>query len=317
MQQLKSTGIVSTAIAVISSLPAVLGQEGRLGLEVQQEQAELVERAPLVIRVVVRNLGGAPIMTVHSGEGLSALVRYAELVLTQGERVYRVSYTGGPSPNTPLPPFDSPLAPGEAIEVERVFSLVVQAPPPPRWAGDLRELYQFVSPGTYTAHVELAVGRGEKLASPDFALTVLEAQGIDAEARDRVEFRHVDFLEGHDRPLDESDYDGRKWHGKVDVSRFGELQKILDHYPESTYAEWIRFWKLYHHGPWDEALQYAREHRDFPLSDKLMLRVGEKLFGEKEFDRSREVVGELLRDFPEGDTRQRALELQARLANKP
>jgi len=103
----------------------------------------------------------------------------------------------------------------------------------------------------------------------------------------------------------------------VDLSRYKELQDILDNHPESTYAEWIRFWKLYHQGPWDQALTYAREHREFPLSDNLMFWVAQKYFGQKEYDRSREIVTELFRDFPDTDTRARVLVLQEKLTKKP
>ncbi len=157
----------------------------------------------------------------------------------------------------------------------------------------------------------------EKLASDSFQLTIKPAVGADAPASELVRFRHAGFLEGRDVSVKKSNYDGRKYDGKVDVSRFGEIQKILEAHPDSTYAEWISFWKVYHMGPIDDAVRYAREHKDFPLADNLMFHMAEVRFHKKEYGRARELASELLRDFPDGDTRARVLELQEKLRKKP
>ena len=152
---------------------------------------------------------------------------------------------------------------------------------------------------------------------------MVKSEGNDAEAKERIGLSELTFLEGRAAAPDESCYHGGKWWKKVDVSRFGKIQKILEDYPDSEYAEWIRFWKLYHHGPVDDGIEYAREHRDFPLSDNLMLRMAERLFHQAgkydraTYNRVRELVAELLRDFPDGDTRAEALRLQEKLIKKP
>jgi hypothetical protein len=289
-----------------------------LVLQALPQQAEVVEKLPLVVKLTILNAGEDTLYTpFRDCRDAGMITRYTTLMVARGDRTYTIDYLGGPKASIPVPPADRPFGGGASLTVERVFSLVMRSPPPQRWAGDPTELMSFLPPGDYSAHAELFIPPDQKIVSDQFEFKVTEAGGAERDARDLISIRHVDFLEGQDRPLDEGDYDGRKSHGKVDVSRFGELQRILVDFPDSTYAKWIRFWKLYHHGPVDAALEYAREHRDFPLSDNLMLHVAEGLFSDKQYGRSREVLAELVRDFPDGDTHARAVALQEKLTKKP
>ena len=124
-------------------------------------------------------------------------------------------------------------------------------------------------------------------------------------------------------PSNPAYYEGGKTREGADLSRYKEIQDILEQYPGSSYAEWIRFWKLYSLGTVEEATQYAREHPEFPLSDNLVLHKAERLFHQAgkhdkaTYDRVRILLDDLLRDFPDGDTRAQVLLLQEKLTKKP
>ncbi len=298
--------------------------EGRLVLKYRCHSQEVLERCPLAAILTVANVGDSRLLTIFSEREPDIIGRDAIAVLQDREgKTYVLRHRGGPIREYPAPIADQPMEAGEQRTAERLFSLIVWTPPPPHWAGTTDERYKFLKPGVYTGYVEVPLLHGEKLVSDEFELKILEAKGVDALARDLIQFRHVGFLEGRDVPNDESVYrGGRSRHG-ADRTRYREIQEILEKYPGSTYAEWIRFWKLYQYAPQDEALQWARTHRDFPLSDNLMLRVAKRLFhqagkhDQATFNRVRELIAELQRDFPDGDTRAQVLTLQEKLTKKP
>ncbi len=284
--------------------------EGILVVEYDLPETQVLERCPLVVVLRVRNVGTSAIMTIFPEPEQGILADRTTLILRDGDgNVHALRYRGGPLVEHPAPIAINALKPGDERAVERLISLVVPT-------GRDRK-YGFLPPGKYVGSFEVALLQGKKLVSDEFELTILKAQGKEAAARDRVQFRHVAFLEGRDSPFDASDYSGRKWHRKINVSRFGELENILNDFPDSTYAKWIRLWKLYHHGPIEDALQYARNHPDFPLSDNLMLRMARRLFGSMQYARCRNVVFEMKRLFPDGDCRSRRLELEKKLRKKP
>ena len=295
-----------------------------LALEHRLCGSRVLERVPLVAQLTVRNVGNRVVKTIFPEESSDILADRASLVLesSDGRRLW-LRYRGGPLGEETAPVACFSIEPGHTRTAERLCTLIVRTPPPPGWAGSVGERYEFVGPGVYKAHFEVALLQGEKLESEDSELTILEAEGIDKEVRDLIHFRHVGILEGREPGAPEYFARGGKTRHGVDVSQFRELQDILEKHPDSTYAEWIRFWKLYHHGPVEDAIKYAREHREFPLSDNLLLHVAERLFhratkwDRATYNRVRELVGELLRDFPEGDTRAQTLSLQEKLSRKP
>ena len=312
------------AVLVMMCSRTLLAQENEsLALDVELYSTNILERLPLIAKLTLRNIGDEVLHTRFSERNADMIARDSALVLTDGKRVYRLTYVGGPQPNIPLQPADQPLLPRASIVVERVLPLVLRTRLARRAVVKRDDLYEFIPPGIYTGHFEINALPEKITVSEQFQFTIVEAKGVNAKARDWIQFRHMGFLEGRDYPMQESDFDGRKWHGKADVSRYGEIQKILDDYPDSEYAEWIRFWKLYHHGPVDDAIEYARAHRDFPLSDNLMLHEAQRLFNQAgkydrdTYNRVRKLVAEILRDFPNGDTHARALDLQQKLTKKP
>ena len=319
----KPVDLLRVVIILSGTCGIAYGQDG-LALECELYRGEVLERCPVVAKLTVRNTSDTTIQTIFPLNDVELIAIRASLMLRDEQgRLYVLRYRGGPIAEYPAPIADHGLPPGALLSIDRLFSLVVRTPAPPRWAGRVSERYKFLEPGSYTGHVEVALLGSEKLISNEIELTILEAVGFDKESRDQIQFRHVGFFEGRDPPLKESHYKGGKTRYGVDLTRFKEVQHILDNYPDSAHAEWIRFWKLYHHGPFEDALRYAREHRDFALSDNLILRMAEKLFNQAgnydraTYNRARELVVELLRDFPDGDARARTEVLQAKLTNKP
>lgn len=317
-------GIVAGTLAILCRASWVCADNNGLILEAELDTTEVLERLPLVARLTIRNTGKESVDIRFLQRNAGAIKRYSALVLANGEDVYRLTFVGGPQPNMPLIGAVHPLAPGASIVVGRVISLIVRTFPA-LGSGEHDDWHRYkpLVPGLYTGHFEVDVAPGLRLVSNDFELTIVEAQGINRKARDEIAFRHVSFFEGREAGREEYYHRGGKTQYGVDVSGFKELQDILDNYPNSTYAEWIRFWKLYHHGPVEDALQYARDNRDFPLSDNLMLRMAEGLcnqagkYDRATYNRVRQLVAELLRDFPDGDTRAQVLVLQKRLTKKP
>jgi len=254
----------------------------QLVLRADLYEPDVLEACPLVAKVTVQNQGNETVFGPLSDRRAGSLTSLLSLVLT-----------------------------------DVVIPLGARRAPPPRWAGNLRELYEFFPPGTYRLHFEVYLFGDQKLISNELELVIRKAEGEEAQGRERLSYRHIGFFSGRDVSIKKSNYDGRKYDGKVDVSRFGEIQKILEEHSDSAYAQWIRFWKLYHMGPIDDAVQYAREHEDFPLADNLMFRMAEVYYQKQDYERARQLAAEVLRDFPNGDTRQRAIDLQEKLRKKP
>jgi len=286
-------------------------------------EPDVLEACPLVAKVTVQNQGNETVFGPLSDRRAGSLTSLLSLVLTdEREHVYRIrladaAVTGAPYGYSGASANDLPFRAGAVLTQDVVIPLGARRAPPPRWAGNLRELYEFFPPGTYRLHFEVYLFGDQKLISNELELVIRKAEGEEAQGRERLSYRHIGFFSGRDVSIKKSNYDGRKYDGKVDVSRFGEIQKILEEHSDSAYAQWIRFWKLYHMGPIDDAVQYAREHEDFPLADNLMFRMAEVYYQKQDYERARQLAAEVLRDFPNGDTRQRAIDLQEKLRKKP
>jgi len=291
--------------------------QGPLRLEFEPKEQTVLERLPLVVTLAVRNVSDSTVKTIFSARDPETLAERATLILTdENAHTDRIAYRGGPITCSSEPIEINPLEPGEAHSVERLFSLVTRNRSRGR-KKTIDDRYDFLDPGTYRAYFEVYLLRGEKLHSEEFDLVIRQAEAEDALAKERLAVRHAAFLEGRDRPPLVSSYHERKASDRLYESRFVEIQQILDDFPESTYAAWIRFWKVYYHGPIDDAVEYARAHPDFALSDNIMLRMAQSLFQDKQFGRAREIVAEMSQRFPDGDTRAAVQDLQRMLANKP
>lgn len=80
---------------------------------------------------------------------------------------------------------------------------------------------------------------------------------------------------------------------------------------------WIRFWRISYHASEAEALDYARQHADFPLSDNLMFRVVQRVAdSDARHDEAMSLLTELEQLFPDGDAASRARALREKLQAK-
>lgn len=303
------------------TVPVAMGNdEPQVVFRVSVYSAQVTEANPVLVSLFLKNVGHSDIFLPFPPEEGHQLGTHTTLMLTdEMGRVRTVKYERKGAP--PLPCGVArffPLKPGDEVVGDYVVALAFL-----RKNEERLYVTEIAPPGRYTAQFQLRLAGGVQLSSAKFELNVVKPEGEEAKARDRIGLFHLAFLEGRDAAPEESYYHGGTWWRKVDVSRFQEIQKILDDFPNSSYAKWIRFWKLYHHGPIDDALEYARNNRDFPLCDNLMLHMAEGLFNRagkydrSAYDRVRKLVAELLRDFPNGDTRAKALDLRQKLTKKP
>lgn len=282
-------------------------------LSVKPYNQEVLDGLPLLMKITLANKCEVPVSTYYHGNSTYLIEEWAVLLLTSEDGdTFKLNYFGGPV-RARRPAIEYILEVGRELCTDARRSLLFRGTPPARWAGDLREFLHFIPAGRYFGHVELPQPRGDKIISNQFEFRVIQAAAVDKEARKHIGTYQVDFFEGRDIPPDESYYHGGSWWKKVDVSRFQEIQKILVDFPDSTYAEWVRFWKVYHHGPAEEALGYARAHPDFPLSDNLMLRIAEGFASKDEDERAGGILNELERLFPDGDAAARGAALRERL----
>ncbi len=308
------------AIALLIFLVYPLAAQSQINLSLSAYSLESVERCPIVFRVVISNNGNNAIIGPLKPDDEFDARRLCAVTIRDSSGRSNIiavkSGSGGPHVLSTAPVLDIPFPPGAVLAFDCIVVPIIRMAPPPRWAGEAHELYAYLAPGTYTLQAGIYWGAEEELRSNEVEVRIVAAEPSYAGARDHLKYTHAGFLAGDDRPSVTEDY-ARETNGRINVSRFKEIEGILEQFPSSPYAEWIRFWKVYHHGPMEAMLRYAREHPEFPLSDNLMLRAADGLFEADRHGESREVVEELLRLFPNGDTRQPAERLREKLRNRP
>lgn len=282
--------------------------------------SEAKARLPIVIRLRLHNQTQSRITSIFPMSNPEILWELSVLALKSKDgRLMILEHTGGVADfvNSTAPPPDCEFPAGAEQVVDKVFFPCVQVPASRVASGrSLDDRLEPVMPGVYDAWAEVRLPDGSRLVSNSFSLTIREPEGVDREAVERITARHFAFLAGQDWPSEPADY-SREFNGRVNVSRFRQLQEVADSFPTSSYAEWIRIWKLFHHGSWEESIRFAREHRSFCLSDNLLLTVAQRSFEAREYQRCRGVLEELLREHPEGDCRAYAVDLLNRVGNRP
>lgn len=269
---------------------------------------ETPERCPFVVRVAISNSGTDDIdVSLDLRDPLALEEATSLLLMSSGGRAHRIHYTGRPQGNRYSLPVRRPMAAGTVFEFERVFA-------PLSWGrkGDVHTYsYEFLPPGDYSGKILISYSPGRTATSNPFDLRVTHPANNNKAAGDKITVEIAAFLYGGEPP------------SRADGPARLLLEDILNHHPDSAYAEWIRFWKVYHDGPAHEALEYARQHQAFPLSDNLMLRMAEGLVdsaGKHDRDalsQVRAILAEMQQLFPNGDTKARADLLRDKLTKKP
>ncbi len=308
--------LLATIVFSVSSAFA----ESQIVLKAEPYGTAIIERIPVVARLTIENKGARQVMVRFSSEDTERISQYSSLVLSDGEHEYRFANFGEVQGTvTAIPPV-YPLESGERIVSDRLIFPFSQKPMGRIVFKNRIDRYDFIPPGKYEAHYDLDLGIGEIISSNVFELHILKAENENLKARDMIKKEHVRFFEGADPPPSESFYkSGGSWN-RSDLSRFREIQDIVDEAPNTQYAEWVRFWKVYHHGSVDEGIEYARAHREFPLADNLFLHKVQELVRDagksdsKAYDHADELLDELWRDFPGSDTKAASQALKDRIS---
>lgn len=287
--------------------PSSANDTSNLVLQARLYSQQVVERLPLVIELRLQNRGTR---AVECDIGLDRWALMAdrstvELRDASGD-LLGLYYRGGLI--SALKVAKTELAPGEEVVVDRIVS--------PLALESSTATYRFVGPGEYTGHVKLQVGGAEEVISNEFSVQIVKAIGEDARVRDRIGVKQMSYLEGSHWPTDRVVNGEQKGYERRDAEMFAVLQEILDEHPETTYAQWIRFWKLYHQGPTDKAVRFAREHRDFPLSDNLLFRVAQRAASAGDLDKATELARTLEEDFSTSDSGAHVQLLHEKIAEK-
>lgn len=315
----KTTPLPFLVLASVVSIAIAANPEGAsLRVSASLHKSVVVDRCPLIVTMSVVNNSRSPVRERFSPRTTDYLLSNARLLVTGPDRrVYQLSWDGGQPDEGMYAPVYT-LDPKKPVRVDWILPAVISTRDKHRGIQ-----YEFLPTGDYTGRVRLPV-QGGTIESNEFTFTIEKPRDCDVEARDSITVVHAAFFQGKGSAQSYADYlNGKAPRRGASHARYEELERILKTHPDSPYAGWIRFWKLYHHGSVDDAVEWCRGHRDFPLADNLMLHKAETLFNSagkhdrRTYSRVRKLVDDLLRDFPDGDTRARAIELQQKLTRKP
>lgn len=308
-------GFASTVLlGVISALAS--GNEHSLRLDVTLHTSSIVEATPLLATLSLINEGESGILIPYALNEGASMAREAVLFLKDSNAaVVSMTYERGGAPPAPCGPARPPifeLPRGASLVADRVMCLIHRAK-----SAQHKYSWRILPEGQYTGYFELSIN-AEILRSNMFSLEVMAAHGAEAEIRELLEPKHLNFLDGRASASSYADFRRERSPRRgTDFDHFVVLENILAQYPDSAYSKWIEFWRLYYFGPIDEAVEYVRSHRNFALSDNLLLHMTETAWNAKNYGRARDLTRELIRDFPEdSDTLRAALELQKKLTKK-
>lgn len=311
-----------TMVATTTIASTADPQQTPLRLEVSLFQSRVLDRCPLILTLNVVNAGNSPVREKFSPARPDYLLSHASFLVTSGDgRVHELCWDGGQPDEGMYAPVQT-VRPNEWVRVDWILPTVVVTRDKHRGPQ-----YDFLPIGRYTGHVRLFI-IGGMIESNELTFTIEAPTGDDVAARDLITLTHAALFQGKASALSYADYlSGREPMKGASHARYEELEHVLTEYPKSEYADWIRFWKLFYglDGEYAEsreerceaAIRYADAHSDFPLSDNLKFQAARRLKIIGKQARAGEVVAELLRDFPDGDTRAQAQELQEQLAKKP
>jgi len=263
---------------------------------------EIPERCPFVVTVAIENRSDADVRTIldiGSPTDLRAATFLTLRALDGTE--YSIHCAGTPQANVYRLPSGKTLSAGSSITFDRVFL-------PISW-GRINERsryqYAYVEPGTYVGQIAINYDVGHNALSNEFAVTIVSLSGEGGLLCNNLPLELAPFLVGGEPP------------GQASGEAREALELLLKNQPDSLHARWVRFWKVYHHGTEEEALAYARQHADFPLSDNLMFRVAQHVANDdSRHDDAVALLAELERVFPDGDAAFRAKAVREELLAK-
>jgi hypothetical protein len=275
------------------------GIPSHLVLRVQPYQDVIPERAPLPLRLTLRNEGSEPVnVFFKEGRDMRARDLFTLRAVDEGGTKHVLKALTLSTATVVRAP-GSTLAPGAIIETDHVMCL--HSPPTAQDHPDKATGY-FLAPGRYDVHVTLDCP--PLVRSNEFDLVVTEPAGGDAQA-----LALFPVLPYYAQGVCRSPEAENSWAfgGTVDEVK-SKLARIQREYPDSSMARWVAYWSKFHAmdakdlaargRAVNEAIAYAREHASFPLVDQLMLRAAERLVNLGEPDRAEKLVNEIRKSFP-------------------
>ncbi len=316
--------VVTTAVtqmALLSLAPPSNAGEPPLRLSASLHQPRVLDRCPIIVKLEVTNTSSTAIKERFSAARPDYLRSHCELNLKDADdRVYLLDWEGG-QPDEGMYGPGLTIAAGEVVRADWVVIAVIPVRDKHRGKS-----YSFLPPGEYTGRVRLGV-LGGIIESDELSLTIQEPTGDDARARDLIAIRHGAFFQGKGSALGYADYLGGRAPMKGSTHAiFGEMETVLRSYPESPYAEWIGFRKLFYGLDGEHAtsradrcaaaLRYVNANPEFPLSDNLGFEAARRLMLIGDYVRARDLTARLIRDFPNGDYVAKAQELRGKLTKK-
>lgn len=266
------------------------------------------ERLPLVLRLEFSNPLDEVLEVEFLPERGYLIGEWARIrAINRDGAVYELSYKSGLTLCGVYMTLKRVLAPSSFIRGDYIQPLVYEK----RATRQEPQSWQFLPPGRYRAVVIVSGASPDRTyTSNEFEFEVVAATGEAAEAAKLIDIRHVGYMNGKDNPGTLDYYSGEN-SGRRGLEYFRDIQQIIDRYPNTPYGQWLSFWKLWYHGDRDERLRYAREHKDFLLSDELMLQAAWGAYvDEQNPEKARSLVDELVRTFPNGSANAEALRLK-------
>lgn len=272
-----------------------------LKLTVTPFQPNVVEYAPLVMRIRLENTGPTPINTFFKdGSGMRSFGLFKLRAVEPGDSQHQLEPLVTLIPNVGRAA-GIPLAPGTVLETEHLMCLhSIRDRKDPRKQGDY-----YLSPGKY--QVKGVLISPHEIESDPFELTVLKATGDDAEALELLPLLPY-YAQGAAR------FPGpntkRAEGGSPDEVR-AALTRIQNELPGSVFAKWTRYWQAYHSfeshqgvEPREairQALAFADRHPDFPLTDNLLSRTVDQTRRVGELGEARKLLKRLRDNYPDTD----------------
>lgn len=279
-----------------------LADEDDLRLEVKVHESEVPEKAPVILRMSLRNTSPR---TVHTYFKYGAAMRKRDLFELHATGASGTKYELSPLvvlTETAIRGAGNPLLPGQRLETEYVMCLAQRQNVNDRstWAGGV-----FLPAGIYV--MQASLNCPPVIRSNTFELTVTTATGVNAAALAQFSSLPL-YAQGATpapKPGARSAFGGEP--GEVTAS----LMKIRKELADSVFAFWLEYWDLWFDLVDEDparkldaakaAVSFADKNPDFPLTDNLLFRAVPRLLKSGELATARSTVARLRDRFPGTD----------------
>jgi hypothetical protein len=279
-----------------------------LVLNVRPYQSQVVQQAPVVLRLRLENIGKD---TVHIYFKNSSAMPQQDLFTLHARDSDGVEYEltriavltdcGAPGAGVPF-------LPQTRLETDHVMCLRKKERPP---EGGRSPSETLLGPGRYEMYATLRCP--QLVRSNTFPLTITRAHGSDAQAIAHFESLPL-YTQGvatYPAPEDKFAFGGKP----EEVRR--KLDAIHDQCADSVFAFWLDYWQAFYAmdvkeasaraAAVDEAFGFAARHASFALSDNLLFRAASRALMLGDTAKAREALNKIRADYPDTDIDPREL----------